>query len=844
MASSSDSPDVIFREKAAPTPTFEGVPIPAALQELRAAENQSASSKPSEMTALANKLRMFHIDSPPDSSDFAKVAAAKRKEIIESQRHETLGDKENFYAETQKEGHILKGINLFHSPTAAGDGTGTLSLRGNKQESSEYGSEFKLQEDSSSTDLLPTPEDVSAKRSFVAAESAHTPSMNNSHGSKESHCRERTDSGRRTDALVEKNGHNCRTEGHGVFESANFESDLRKILEGKDKWSWPNRKDALLTLSKAVNVHPKEADQVLRECISKFSTTMNDHLEELRPTVITSALGLIDAIVVKRLGTASEFSKEVFPSVMDVACGRSLTAESAARTLVHMLNYDKRLATNLRDADNSERLMQLVNQLIESRDNITSQNASVAMEHLRKELPNALPSPARPISAPDTTPAGTNARADGTSGSMPSFGQGNLSARSTPNLGRRLASLRSKNLRTPSSKVPLETSGQIASLRGNNTDFSSKIGEPSTLDFRSGSHVLKNMKLGDSVRKASPQSTRSGRVYSEEEVESIRRHSVRIAVEKFKTSHAKELQKRAREMDDMRQKLQREHAEVEDLRAVLEEFELTMKKMVSEGNSKANAQQIILETEKSKLKAELIERSDAFEKLKEKYENAKEAIVVYENKESRFVDQIKELKRNMVELQKWSNDLKANSEKKLSKAFESVTAYRASYIDKEAHANKALSDLKRTSAELEKAQQSHAETAAKFATVESDMHKEQDARASAEAALATAKSSLTRVTNQKDQFQAELTKAEEELNHLRTQVAGLKEKAQQLSDVEKRLETLTIERQSLKARAYDDMMRMRELEDQLDAKCRECDELNQICEEVMSQLEHSRTDGS
>eukprot|EP00737_Agarophyton_chilense_P004441 gb/GEZJ01005591.1/.p1 GENE.gb/GEZJ01005591.1/~~gb/GEZJ01005591.1/.p1 ORF type:complete len:270 (+),score=67.20 gb/GEZJ01005591.1/:2-811(+) len=269
-----------------------------------------------------------------------------------------------------------------------------------------------------------------------------------------------------------------------------------------------------------------------------------------------------------------------------------------------------------------------------------------------------------------------------------------------------------------------------------------------------------------------------------------------------------------------------------------------MKKMVSEGNSKANAQQIILETEKSKLKAELIERSDAFEKLKEKYENAKEAIVVYENKESRFVDQIKELKRNMVELQKWSNDLKANSEKKLSKAFESVTAYRASYIDKEAHANKALSDLKRTSAELEKAQQSHAETAAKFATVESDMHKEQDARASAEAALATAKSSLTRVTNQKDQFQAELTKAEEELNHLRTQVAGLKEKAQQLSDVEKRLETLTIERQSLKARAYDDMMRMRELEDQLDAKCRECDELNQICEEVMSQLEHSRTDGS
>ncbi|KAI0561601.1 Spindle assembly checkpoint component Mad1 [Gracilaria domingensis] len=841
MASSSDSPEVTFREKAAPTPTFDGLAIPAALKELRATGNQKRPSKPSDMTALATKLRSFHIDSPPDS-DVVKAASAKRKEIIESQRHKDLGDKENFFSESRND-YILKGINLFHSPTSASEENGKQPLSDKTFDSTRTDSELRLQEDSTSTDLLPTPEDASEKPKFLKQVSTTTPSRRDYTETSNKARREKPESeGKKSNSAGDKNGKVVGNVEHTVFETSNVEADLHKILEGKDKWTWPHRKDALLSLAKAITTHPKEADRILAECISKFSMTMNDHLEELRPTVITSALGLIDAIILKRIPTASPFSKEVFPSVMDVACGRSLTAESAARTLVHMLNFDESLSVNLRDADNSERLMQHMNQLTESGDRDISETASTAMRFLRKEFPSCAPSPARPFSGPVGTPPGSSSGAGEISDSIASFRHGKLSARSTPNLGRRLASLRAKNSRTPSSRIPIESSEQMASLRRGNTSSASKHSDGLPLDSRTGTHVLKNMKLGDSVRKVNPQSARSGRLYTEEEVETIRRNSVRAAIDKVKASNAKESQKRARELDDMRQKLHREHAEVEDLRSVLEEFEMTMKKMVSEGNSKANAHQMILEKERNKLKAELLERSDAFEKLKERYENSKETIVVYENKESRFIEQIKELKRNMVELQKWSNDLKANSEKKLSKAFESVTAYRSSYIDKEAHANKALSDLKRTAAELEKSQQSHAETAAKFATVETQLHEEQDAKASAEAALATAKSSLTRVTSQKDQLQIQAAKAEEELSRLRTEITELKEKADRLSDVEKRLETYTNERQSLKARAYDDMMRIRDLEDQLDAKSKECDELNQICEEVMQQLEQNKTE--
>lgn len=841
MATLPDSPDITFREKAAPPPTFEGVALPAALRELRSSENNSSSPPPSEMTALAQKFRSVYLNVTPRKSGSDVQQTEERDAPTTSQRaQKEYEDKENEHSE-KKRNAILNGIDLFQSEKAV--------KMDYEMSSTQEGFDDGFRSTLSAESMHQTPH-ISPK-SDLDANSNRPPLNLQSTKTKGDPEKSELDGGNGHGEDIAKSRQTSTHVSSNPRQSppasipSSFDADLRKILEGKKKWSWPQRKDALLSLAKTVAMVPKEADRILSQSISAFSSAMSDHLEELRPTVITSALDLINIIVLRKLDMASEFANEVFPSVMDVVCGRSLTAESAAKTLVHLLQFDEKLATNLRDADNPERLLQLVTKLAESGDSSVKDGACKAMVAIRSEVSNGLKTPSRPTAIPASASPGSLASEIGKAEVLnpeSGFRSGRISARSTPNIRRVMGLRKSSALRNLGMRPSTNLLEYSSSPRSANYKSMTPRSELLPMDFRSGSFVPKNTKLGDSARKISS-SPSHGRVFSEEDVEIIKNNSVAVAVDKLKASHAKELERRSRDVDDMHKKLKRERAEVQELRSVLEQYQLTMKKMVSEGNSKANAQQILLEKEKSKLKAELLESSDAFEKLKERYENAKEAIVVYENKENRFIEQIKELKRNMVELQKWSNDLKANSEKKLTKAFESVTAYRASYIDKEAHANKALSDLERTTAELEKAQQSHAETAAKFAHVEAELHKEQDLRAKAEAALSTAKSSLARTTIQRDQLQKELSAGEDELGDLRSQVRELKESSERLSEVEKKLEGHTVERQSLKARAYDDMIRIRELEDKLEAKDKECDELHDFCNEIMARLEQSEMKG-
>ncbi|PXF41932.1 hypothetical protein BWQ96_08342 [Gracilariopsis chorda] len=843
MASSSDSPDIIFREKAAPLPTFDGVALPAALRELRSTENNRPSPPSSEMTALAQKFRSVYLHATPQKSDSdirqIEEHAAPTNSHVSQEKH---SEKENEPSE-MKRNKILNGIDLFQSEKETemdyemaavhkshDSRFQDVSSAGNVEKPPQIAPNNALDSKSSRPPLGLQ----SAERKGNFVEKSNVPSGKD-HGEDSAKSRQAN-----TDNLTNP------IPSPSAFVPSSFEADLRKILEGKKKWSWPQRKDALLSLAKTVAMVPKEADQILGRSINAFASAISDHLEELRPTVITSALDLINIIVLRKLSMANEFANEVFPSVMDVVCGRSLTAESAAKTLVHLLQFDEKLATNLRDADNPERLLQLITKLAESGDISVKEGACKAIVAIRSEVSSGLRTPSRPTSIPTNASPGSIATEIGKAEVLnpeSGFRSGRISARSTPNIRRVMGLRKSSVLRNLQGVRPSTDLLEYSSAtRSGNYKSMTPGSELLPLDVRSGASVLRNMKLSDSVRKISPSPSR-GRMFSEEDVEVIKNNSVALVVDKLKASHSKELQRRSRDVDDMHKKLKRERAEVQELRSVLEQYQLTMKKMVSEGNSKANAQQILLEKEKNKLKAELLERSDAFEKLKERYENAKEAIVVYENKENRFIEQIKELKRNMVELQKWSNDLKANSEKKLTIAFESVTAYRASYIDKEAHANKALSDLERTTAELEKAQQSHAETAAKFAQIEAELHKEQDLRATAEAALSTAKSSLARTTIQRDQLQKELSTAEDELSGLRSQVGELQQSRARLSEVEKTLEGYTVEGQTLKARAYDDMIRIRELEDNLEAKNKECDELHEFCNEIMERLERSEMKG-
>eukprot|EP00177_Eucheuma_denticulatum_P000563 GFKZ01001010.1.p1 GENE.GFKZ01001010.1~~GFKZ01001010.1.p1 ORF type:complete len:427 (-),score=96.62 GFKZ01001010.1:1028-2308(-) len=348
--------------------------------------------------------------------------------------------------------------------------------------------------------------------------------------------------------------------------------------------------------------------------------------------------------------------------------------------------------------------------------------------------------------------------------------------------------------------------------------------------------LVKNMKLGNSNRKISPGS-RSKRMYTEEDIEEARRAAMRVVMEEAAQAHAKEREKLLAEKADLEKQVAKEKSDVADLKSVLEEFELTMQKMVSEGNTQASAYCAALEKETKKLKAELLEATEAYEGIKERYDTGKQALKIYENKEARSIEQIRELKRNMAELQKWSDKLKANTEKKLTKAFENVTSYRASFLEMEARLSKAKSDLDRVRTEHEKEVANHKETASSLARVEKSLHSEQDARSSMEASLSATKATLTRMSVQKERMQRELSEAQDELKRVSSEASKLRDADVRAQNASKQLESYAAERQSLKARAYDDMNRIRELENALDSKDKEYNELNALAEEALSRLE-------
>lgn len=641
-------------------------------------------------------------------------------------------------------------------------------------------------------------------------------------------------------------------------------NNLQKILQGKDKWAWPERCEAMASISQILLEHCSEGVvSEVRKVIGNLSERVNDHLDELRPSVISSALGLVGAITSSNSAEGSEFINDVFPSVMDIACGRSLTAQDAAKTVSICIEHYPSVASILADADNPDRLCEILEEqsactsLSDEMRSRAANTIAIVRKWSENGANSTLPPTPLKTSGPmaheqdDTSHLSSHIPANKYSNSERKFG-GKISTvdepkepSATPQRSRLLShspnsrlarsSIRSSwraTLSTPMRKLQSEEE-----IQASDSSPSSAEGSNSS---RNGGLVIRNKKLGDNVRKISPNSLRKRRMYTEDEMEESRRATMQVVLEKASQSHEKERHMLLSEKEVLNEALKKEQSEVMELRAVLEEYELTMQKMVSQGNSQTSAVHIALEAQNDKLKVELLEASEAFEGLKGKYESAKETITVYEKKENRFIEQIKDLKRNMVELQRWSNDLKANTEKKLTKAFDSVTTYRASYMDKEAYANKAICDLERTQSELEKAQQSNAEMAAEVGRIEVELRTEQDARSSAEASLTTAKASLSRVTSQKDRSQKELASASEALDTATAKITELQNAASRASEAQKQLDTYTSERQSLKARAYDDMTRIRELEAELDGKDKELEEMSNICEEAMSQLEQAK----
>lgn len=289
------------------------------------------------------------------------------------------------------------------------------------------------------------------------------------------------------------------------------------------------------------------------------------------------------------------------------------------------------------------------------------------------------------------------------------------------------------------------------------------------------------------------------------------------------------------EIAELKKKLQAEKKEKEEFHAVFAEYDRTMKEM-ADGNMDSQNHGL-LDAEVSRLKNELFEATDAFNKMKDRYTESKEVIAVMEGKETRVVEQNHQLRQSLVELQSWCNELKANSEKKLAKAFENVSHYRSTYLDREAHAKKALSELKSTKQELEQSRQTCSELSNKLASVELQLHTSQDEATGLKAALNEMRTEYQQATSECNSLREDAGAAKAALIKVQKELDQLKESQSDAAQAVDKANSLQTETRALKASAYDYMSRNRNLEKQLQEKESECKELNGICEELIVALE-------
>ncbi len=349
--------------------------------------------------------------------------------------------------------------------------------------------------------------------------------------------------------------------------------------------------------------------------------------------------------------------------------------------------------------------------------------------------------------------------------------------------------------------------------------------------------MLRNKRLS-SARRLSPQALRRVKRFTSDDLEEAKRVAVIQAV---REANEEAMNERKR----FENQLAAERKEKEELHAVLTEYESTMSKMATDKrNSTRGPCHAMLDVEVARLKTELFETTEAFNKLKERYADAKETIAVLEGKESRVVEQNHELRQSLLELQKWSNDLKANSEKKLAKAFENVNQFRSSFLDRDARANKALSELKLANRDLEQQKEACAETAAKLSATEVKLHEAQDATASLQAALEVARASLKDITAERNALREEADSSRLQLARMQDDYDRLRESESKASDAVLKVASLELETRTLKANAYDQMAKNRKLEKLLEEKDKECEELNSICEELLTNLEKGKTNPS
>lgn len=617
---------------------------------------------------------------------------------------------------------------------------------------------------------------------------------------------------------------------------------IEKIVLGKTKYSWPDRSDSLKALANAVSQNQSEAASLLTiERLNTLASKIGEHLEELRPSIISSTLQLTNAIIKSSI-PSNEFIASVMPYVVTVACEHSLKANDAVYTLILALDKHPSPRLLVSNISNISRLEKVVHDYMKHRG--SSDDADVSAERALQYIVQKDPGINQSASTPVThmvLPLSLHdkgsivEKSDVETQTVPS-----LEVRSDKGIAHETTPVPE-----PDNRGDIQRSvDRVRSLRLSRMSWRAKLESPA-LSSRSKVTTINDPKMNSGVpdnfvpvdTKQIPYPSFHGRAYSKDEVEEIRQTAIEAVIEKLESEHREERDRIQKEKVDTERELEKERSDNSELRSVLEEYEVTMKQMVSQINSQFSAHQTALESENTRLKSELQGTSEAFDKLKEKYETTKQTVERMETKEGRLVEQIQELKKNMVELQNWSNDLKANSEKKLTQAFESVTSYKAMYIDKEAHERKAVSDAAKLKLELERSTENLHETVGKLSHCEGELHKEQDARADLAGQLSSAKATILRLTTQRETSQQKLDQNIKVIGGMKQRLGELEGMLARMGDAKKQLDLMRIERQELKARAFDDMKRIESLERELNMKDKELEEMNAICDQAVGELE-------
>lgn len=837
MTQQSPTDEITFRRPSASPPTFSGLTpsLPSALRHLR---QQNTPKQPSEMTILANRLHSIHIDESPFKGASPNVPPQKLffDSKLDQQSHPDAAN-----SKLQTESDKENPIELYATPVVSTDSHGLLSNHASPNVEKAVEPSEGIDTPHSATKFvsmetdrkISCPENASAPSQstpLTDAPSYHIPD-------KLSQCPGPTCDSLDT-AAVDPSLH-----APHVSFSASIEHDesvllkhVEKIEQGKTKWKWPERCESLRALAAAVSKDPNDSVvSIINERMTTLATKIDEHLNELRPSVITAALLVIDAFVTSSL-PSTEFSVCVFPTVVKIALGHSLTAQNAAHSLVLCISNHRTPHVLLDQVGDLPRIENVISRFLQSTK--LSEDVKAASDHALSILTQRLVQTRHSTPVQDSSP--TTPQISISTGTNGVAGTGIQSERKSV-----CSSQVGESTPRTDREADMRSEDRVRSLRLSRMSWRAKLESPALSKrppLASGNYGHRHSTENKSEASGSlnTPSTAHGRMYSKDEVEEIRQTAIEAVIERLDQEHKEERDRLHKEKIEVERNLDTERNDNSELRGVLEEYELTMKRMISETNTHMNEQQTALESENSRLKGQLLSTNEAFEKLKEKYEATKQALERMETKEVRMVEQNQELKKSMIELQQWSNDLRANTEKKLTKAFESVTSYRAMVMDREAHERKAISDAEKMKSELEKSAENLRQTVTKLAQCESDLHREQDARADINGQLSSSKATIVRLTSQREELQLQVDKHLQTMAELNQRVRGLEETVARMADTKKQLETLKVERQELKARAFDDMKRMEIMERELQMKDKEIEEMNMICDQAVSELERCK----